>query len=73
MSPQIRVLYHKIYYISNFIIEKAVAGCHGLFHFPFIPALLLFLIEETFKLDTVMDVNLEIKLLNVVALGKYDQ
>lgn len=54
-------------------IEKAVTGCHGLFHFPFNPALLLFLIEETFKLDAVMDVNLEIKLLNVVALGKYDQ
>nr|DAH71425.1 MAG TPA: hypothetical protein [Caudoviricetes sp.] len=33
----------------------------------------MFLIEETFKLDAVMDVNLEIKLFNVVALGKYGQ
>ena len=59
-------------YIKFYKSKKPRLVCRGLSHFPFIPALLLFLIEETFKLDAVMDVNLEIKLLNVVALGKYD-
>ena len=54
-------------------LKKPRLVCRGLSRFPFSPALLLFLIEETRKLDAVMDVNLEIKLFNVFALGKYGQ
>jgi hypothetical protein len=35
MLPQIRVLYHKICYISNFIIEKATTGLPWTFSFSF--------------------------------------
>lgn len=51
---------------------KAVTGLPRTFRFPFTPALLLFFIEETSELDAIMDVNLEIKLFNVVTLGEYD-